>query len=100
MFRSTQTLHSYLTTESKEMWVKLECIRRIEIRRRERKCVCALRSVKEQRRNFVGRRELLARIEAPVAHHLVENKFPWHPTHVLSSAGALVLLISLPAKQP
>jgi hypothetical protein len=37
---------------------------------------------------------LLARIKAPVAHHFVENKFLWHPTHVLSSAGALVLLIA------
>jgi hypothetical protein len=42
---------------------------------------------------------MLARAEAPVAHYLVENKFPWRPTHVLSSVGTLVLLIALPAKQ-
>jgi hypothetical protein len=42
---------------------------------------------------------LLIRIEVLVAHYLVENEFPWHATHVLSSAETLVLLIALPAKQ-
>jgi hypothetical protein len=41
----------------------------------------------------------LKRIKVPAAHYLVENEFPWHPTHVLSNAGTLVLLIVLPANQ-
>jgi hypothetical protein len=90
------------------MCVKLKGIRMMQIKRKKREWIFALsrevvRGGKERRRPFcqetTGGFMLLARIEVLAAHYLVENKFPWRPTHVLSSAGTLVLLIALPAKQ-
>jgi hypothetical protein len=44
---------------------------------------------------------MLRRTEVPCAHYLVENKFPWRPTHVLSNAkpSMSILVISPTCKQ-
>jgi hypothetical protein len=42
---------------------------------------------------------LLAKVEDSNAHYLIEYGILQHPTHILSSENALVLLMVLPAKQ-
>jgi hypothetical protein len=48
---------------------------------------------------YVGAEELLANVEVPSAHYLVENKIARHSTHVLCNASTLMPLTVLLAKR-
>jgi hypothetical protein len=65
-----------------------------------KECMTLLTTEVDERREVVALkwRTALGRSEVPVVHYLVENKILQHPTHILSSANTLLLIV-LPAKQ-